>query len=91
MGKVGTGAASWPRRIIDRSKRFARVEEELRCALSVLVVGDPTVVLVEGLVAELSRYYDLLASSLVFHRLGPNDLLLVLLNEEDAVHIYNEG
>jgi hypothetical protein len=41
--------ASRPRRIIDRSEKIARAEDALRCALSVLVVGDPGAVSVDGL------------------------------------------
>jgi hypothetical protein len=88
---VGAAPSVRPRRIIDRSERIARAEDELRCALSVLVVGDPAAVSVDGLAAEFARRYDLPVSSLVFHRLSPNDLLLLLPSEEEAVRIYNDG
>ncbi|CAO2045655.1 unnamed protein product [Urochloa humidicola] len=78
-----------PRRIIDRSAKIARAEEELRCALLVLVVGDPMAVSVEGLAAELSRRYDLPAGSVEFHRLKPNELLLMFPTEADAVQVYD--
>jgi len=55
-----------------------------------LVVGDPTAVSVDGLVAELARRYDLPASSMMMHRLSPNEFLLVLSNEDDDVRVYNE-
>ena len=77
-------------RIINRSERIARAEDELRYALSMLVVGDPTAVSVDGLVAELARRYDLPASSMVMHRLSPHEFLLVLSNEDDAIRVYNE-
>jgi len=90
-GDIGAGAATRPRRIIDRSERIARAEEDLRCALSVLLVGDPSAVSVEGLVAELARRFDLPASSIQPHRLKPNELLLVVSSEDEAIRIHNDG
>ncbi|CAN6272591.1 unnamed protein product [Urochloa humidicola] len=78
-----------PRRIIDRSEIIASVEEELRYALSILVVGDPMALSVDGLVAELTHRYDLPAGSLALHLLSPNELLLVFSNEADAVRVYD--
>ncbi|CAN6272551.1 unnamed protein product [Urochloa humidicola] len=91
VGIAGDDAVTRPRRIIDRSARIARAEEELRCALSVMVIGDPAAVSVDGLAAEFAQRYDLPIDSLVFHRLSPNDLLLVLPSEEDAARVYNDG
>ena len=91
LGVAGAGAATRPRRIIDRSERMDRAEEELRCALSVLMVGDHAAAPVEGLVAELARRYDLPGGSMVLHRLRPNELLLVFSSEDDAARVYNEG
>ena len=48
-GVVCTDAVPRLRRIIDRSERIARAEDELRCTLSILVVGDPTAFSVDGL------------------------------------------
>jgi len=90
-GAAGAGAVSRPRKIIDRSDRIARAEEELRCALSVLVVGDLSAGLVDGLAAELARRYDLPAGSMEIHHPRPNELLLVFATEEDVVRVYNEG
>ncbi|CAO2152189.1 unnamed protein product [Urochloa humidicola] len=86
---VAGGTVPHPRCIIDRSEKIARAEEDLRCALSVLVVGDPRAVSVDGLAAELSRRYDLPAGSLALHRMSPNELLLVFSNEADAVRVYD--
>lgn len=80
-----------PRRFIDRSERIARAEDELRWALFVSVVGDTTALSVDVLAAELAHRHELPASSLVFHRLGPADLLLVLPDEASAVSVFNEG
>ena len=41
-------------------------------------------------VAELARCHDLPASSMMMHRLSPNEFLLVLSNEDDAVCVYNK-
>jgi hypothetical protein len=54
------------------------------------VVGDPTAFLINGLVAELARCHDLPASSMMMHHLSPNEFLLVLSNEDDAVRVYNK-
>ena len=81
----------WPRRIIDHSARMDRAEEELRCALSMLVVGDISAVPVDGLAAELARRYDLPAALMTIHRPRPSELLLVFSTEEDGVRVYNDG
>jgi len=58
------------RRIIDRSARMARAEEELSKALSVLIVVDDSANLsVDVLVAELARHYELPIEALEFHLL----------------------
>ncbi|CAN6201486.1 unnamed protein product [Urochloa humidicola] len=90
-GVEGAAATTLPRRIIDRSAKIAHAEEELQCALSVLLVGDPAAVSVEGLVAELARRHDLPASSMIPHRLNPNEVLVVCSTVEDVVRVYNDG
>ncbi|CAN6381159.1 unnamed protein product [Urochloa humidicola] len=86
---LGVSATPRPRWIIDRSTRIGRAEEELHYALTVLMVGDPSAVSVDGLVAELARRYDLPAGALVIHRMSPNELMLKFSTEADAVHIYD--
>jgi hypothetical protein len=68
-----------------------RAEEELRCTLLVLVVGDLSAVPIDGLAAQLAHRYDLPAGSMTIHRPRPNELLWVFLIEEDAVCVYNDG
>jgi hypothetical protein len=90
LGESGT-SAPWPRRIIDRSERIAQAEEDLRCACSVLVVGDPITVSVDGLAAELAHHHDLLAGSITVRRVQPSELLLVCSNEDAVVRVLNSG
>jgi hypothetical protein len=85
---AGAGISSRPRRIIDRSEKIARAED-LRCALTVLMIGDTASVSVEGLVAELARRHDLPAGSMQPHRMAHNELLLILPSEAKAVRIFN--
>lgn len=80
-----------PRRIIDRSAKIAQAEEELSCALTVLVVGDVTAGSVDGLAGELAHRFDLPAGSPKVHRLCSNELLLVFTNEDEAVRVLNGG
>lgn len=56
-----------------------------------LIVGDPAVILVDGLAAELPRRYDLPGGSVQLYWLKPNELLMVFPSEAEAVRVYNEG
>lgn len=86
-----TGVPSQHRRIIDRSARMARAEDELHRALFVSIAGGLANQLVDVLVDELARRYELPVGSLEFHRLSLDDFLLVLPDDATATWIYNEG
>lgn len=80
-----------PRWIIDRSFKIARAEEGLRNTLAMVIVGDALAVPVDGLVAEIALRFDLPENPPVFHRLSPNEGLLVLPDERSVLRVFNEG
>jgi hypothetical protein len=82
---------SKPRRVIDRSAKIVRAELDLCKALSVSVVGDTAALLVDVLVAEFARRYELPTESLELHQLSIGDYLLLLPDEPTALRVYNEG
>ncbi|TVU03187.1 hypothetical protein EJB05_51289, partial [Eragrostis curvula] len=82
---------SRPWRIIDRSAKIARAKEELRNTLSVSLIGDPLAYPVDVLAVEIASRFELPAGSLEFHRLSPEDFLLVLPDEAAAIRVYNDG
>jgi hypothetical protein len=57
----------------------------------VSVVGDSAVPVVDVLMAELARHYELPVESLQVHHLSPGDYLLVLFDEAAVVRVYNVG
>jgi hypothetical protein len=77
--------------VIDRSAKIARAELDLCKALSISVVGGTAALLVDVLVAEFARRYELPVESLELHRLSIGDYLLLLPNEPTALRVYNEG
>ena len=70
---------------------MARAEDELRCALSVSIVGDLAHLSVDVLADELARRHELPMEDLEFHCLKQDVYLLVLPDEATTVRIYNEG
>lgn len=92
-GPPDTAAARGPRyrRIIERSARTARAEEELRKALIVLIVGELAELSVDGLASEIARRYDLPVELLQLHALSPGEALIVLPDEATAERVYNNG
>lgn len=64
-GLVAPSIPARLQRIIDRTPRIIRAEQELRIALVVLVVRDTDVVSVDVLATELARRHELSAKSLV--------------------------
>jgi hypothetical protein len=79
------------RRYIDRSAKIARAEDELSKALYVSIVGNSAAPLVDTLMAELARHYELPVESLQVHHLSFGDYLLVLSYKVAAIRFYNDG
>ena len=64
---------------------MARAEDDLCVALSVSIVGDTATLLVDVLVEELARRYELLIELLEFHSLSRDEGLLILPDEAVAI------
>lgn len=94
VGAMQAGAADAPpvpRRVLDRSSRIARSEDDLRRALIVNVVGEPMVGRAELIRATIALRFEIDEARLTLLPLGPSSFLLILPNEELAATVYNGG
>jgi len=93
VGAVLAGAADAPvpRRVLDRSTRIARSEDDLRRALIVNVVGQPMVGRAELICATIALRFEIDEARLTLLPLGMSSFLLILPDEELAATVYNGG
>ncbi|KAF0934864.1 hypothetical protein E2562_028868 [Oryza meyeriana var. granulata] len=82
---------SKPKRVIERTANIARMQDVLRRALNVLVVGNNQPVSEEEVITEVARGFDVDPSGLELYRVGQGGFQLVLQDEVAAERVFNEG